>query len=275
MSQTTFKVSAILSAVVALMAAAASVGGLWLTDLYRATPEIVAVWRSTDRITLVVALPLLLASLALALRGSPRAQIVWMGLIGYMLYNYAFYLYGAAFNRFFLLYICLTALSIYALIFGLMSINVTNIGRIFRASTPVRWIGGYMLFFALGLGGVEIASIIQTITFGHIPPDIAKLQIIYATDLTLLVPGVLLGGWLLLRRQLWGYIVAAMVNIKAVAYVLVLLTMSLTVSWDPPTPLYLLLGAGSLASCIALLANMQPDKEKGVHLPGVAASIRS
>jgi hypothetical protein len=259
------------SAVIALLALIASASGVFLPDLYRDEPLIASVWRSNDLITLVVALPLLVAAIGFAMRGSQRAQIVWMGMIGYTLYNYAFYLYGAAFNRLFLLYVALTALSIYALIFGLVSMDACAISRRFRATTPVRWLGAYMLFFALGLGGVEIAAILSIVVSGNVPADIEKLQVIYATDLTLLIPNFVLGGILLFRRHAWGYIVAAIVNIKAVAYVLVLFTLSVTVMWDALTPLYLALGAGNLAVCVALLVNLQPEEKQQVAQPAGTA----
>ena len=72
-----------------------------------------------------------------------------------MLYNYAFYLFGAAFNAFFLVYAALLALSIFALIFGLSSLDVEKLCRQFSPRTPVKWIGGYFLFVAVGLSLVD------------------------------------------------------------------------------------------------------------------------
>lgn len=48
--------------------------------------------------TLMVAVPLLVASLLLAKRGSRVAQAVWLGALAYSLYNYAYYVFGASFN---------------------------------------------------------------------------------------------------------------------------------------------------------------------------------
>jgi len=53
-------------------------------------------------VTLVVAIPALAASLILAARGSPRAQITWLGVLGYIFYMYVVYTFDVAFNWLFL-----------------------------------------------------------------------------------------------------------------------------------------------------------------------------
>lgn len=66
---------------------------------------------------------MLVAALVLARRGSGRAQLVWLGMLAYTLYNYAFYLFGAAFNSLFLVYAALFTLSVFALLFGLVALD--------------------------------------------------------------------------------------------------------------------------------------------------------
>ena len=92
-----------LSAIIIVLALVASLGGLFIKDIYRDNTFVTAAWNGNDFVTLVIALPLLVVSLILSMRGSQRAQLVWLGMLDYMLYNYAFYLFGAAFNSFFLI----------------------------------------------------------------------------------------------------------------------------------------------------------------------------
>ncbi|MFN2195339.1 MAG: hypothetical protein ACK2UW_04365, partial [Anaerolineales bacterium] len=87
---------------VAVLAAAASAGGILLDGLYRDNRWSASQFIGNDYVTLLVAVPLLTLGLWLAARGSGRGQLVWLGVLHYMLYNYAFYLFGAAFNAFFL-----------------------------------------------------------------------------------------------------------------------------------------------------------------------------
>src|SRR5687768_14169087 len=79
--------------------------GLIAQDQYRDVEWIKATWYGNDWLTLVIAVPLLLMSSVGAQRGSARAFLLWSGAVGYAVYNYAFYLLGAALNAFFPLYV--------------------------------------------------------------------------------------------------------------------------------------------------------------------------
>src|ERR1044071_3889065 len=136
------RLATLFSTIIAVLALIASAGGLFWNGLYRDNTLVTAAFRGNDLITLVVAVPGLLIALRMIRRGSARAHLVGLGLLAYMLYNYVFYLYGAAFNRFFLLYVALVALSITALIISISSLDVQSISQAFLPRTPVRWIAG-------------------------------------------------------------------------------------------------------------------------------------
>ena len=111
MQRNIFKTPYRLSFVIAVLALMASSGGLFMETLYRDNTFIRAAWRGNDVVTLVAAVPAMLFALYRSRKGSARAHLLWLGSLGYMLYNYIFYLYGAAFNVFFLLYVALCSLS--------------------------------------------------------------------------------------------------------------------------------------------------------------------
>jgi hypothetical protein len=276
--QTKFKTSYVLSIIILLLAAVASAGGLVISDLYRDNAFVKRTWFANDAMTLIVAVPLLIAALAFTRRGSPRALLIWMGLLMYMVYNYAFYLFAAAFNRFFLLYVALFSLPVLALIFALSRLDANALSRQFAARTPVRLIAGFMLFFSLLLGGMWIGISLGVAVSGQIPEMFAKFghptNVVFALDLSILMPGMVLGAVLLWRRQPWGYVVGAMMNIKAVTYALVLIVStiySLVIAGvgDDLLPLYIILGAGNLIACTLLLGNMQSEHQVEIH-PGTS-----
>src|SRR5215207_2846609 len=102
-------------------------------------------------LTVVLAVPLLVASLLLARRGSVRGLLLRLVILGDGAYNYAYYMLGAALNAFFPLYIAALLLSVVALILALLWIEVAEIAASFRPKTPVRIVGGYLVFVAVGL----------------------------------------------------------------------------------------------------------------------------
>jgi hypothetical protein len=149
----------------------------------------------------VVAVPLLIGALILSLRGSSRAQLVWLGMLDYVLYNYAYCLFGTAFNRFFLSYAALFTLSMLVIIFALVKVDVGSIRGRFGDRTPVRSISGYLLFVAAGIGGLWIAQSLSFVFTEQVADFISKVDhptsVVFALDLSLVVPFLILGAiWL-------------------------------------------------------------------------------
>jgi hypothetical protein len=186
-------------------------------------------------------------------------------MLNYMLYNYAFYLFAAAFNWFFLIYVALFALSIFALIFGLVNIDANRIGQKFREKTPVKWISGYMLFVAVGLTTIYVIQSLGFVVTGQLPPIIVKTghptSVIFALDLSLLAPVFVLGAIWLWKRKPWGYVLAAMSIVKGTTYTLVLTVVAI---WGANAgvpgalaemPLWLVLTVAGLIVSLLLLGN--------------------
>ncbi len=87
------KTAYILSVFIAILAALTSIGGLLRPDLYRDNPFVKTTWLGNDAVTLFIAIPILVAALVYSARGSAKGQLIWMGMLDYMLYNYAFYIF--------------------------------------------------------------------------------------------------------------------------------------------------------------------------------------
>jgi hypothetical protein len=194
--------------------------------------------------------------------------LVWAGLLDYVLYNYAFYLFGAAFNSQFLLYASLFALAIFALIFLLAGLEVPRLARQFQARTPARPIAGFMLLVALMLGGLWTAMSLGFVFTGEVPGPVISAghvtAVVFALDLTLVVPIMALAAVRLWQRRPWGYVLGVILNVKGAVYMLVLsaTTVSAMAAGIPGVggelPLWAGVGAGSLAAGWGLLAHMSP-----------------
>ncbi len=272
----------ILSLLIVLLAGLASVGGLVLDGLYRDNTFVKSAWRGNDWVTLVVAVPTLIAAIALARRGSLRAQLVWLGLLDYMLYNFAFYLFGAAFNWFFLLYVALFTLSILALIYGVLGIDAVAIAQKFHPRTPVQWISGYMLFIAAGLGGVYVVQSVVFILNGQLPGIVTATghptSVVFALDFSMLIVWLVLGAVWLWQRQPWGFVIAAVSLIKGASYTLVLsagsfvATRAGVASAAAELPVWLTLTLTNLIAILFLLGNLQAAASRTADIQQSAPS---
>lgn len=261
----------VLSVIIAILATAASAGGLCLDGLYQDNTFVTTLWGGNDLITLVVAVPMLAISLFFSLRGSQRAQLIWLAMLNYMLYNFAFYLFAAAFNQFFLIYVALFTLSIFALIFGLVNIDANLIAQRFQTRTPVKWISCYLLLVAFGLSTIYIIQSLIFVFTGQLPEIVVKsghpTSVIFAVDLSLLVPVFVIGAIWLWRRKPWGYVLATMSMVKGTTYTLVLAVVAL---WSANAgvpeasgeiPLWLFLTVAGLVGSLFLLGNMKTAPE--------------
>ncbi|MES1026042.1 hypothetical protein ABN584_24420 [Gloeocapsa sp. BRSZ] len=267
MLNTQLRVAYFLSLIIAMLTFIAAVGGLVIQDLYRDNLFVTSGWFGNDLVTLFVAFPILVIALILSARGSQRSQLVWLGMVNYTLYNFAFYLFGTAYNRFFLIYVGLFTLSIFALIFGLVGLDVKEISQKFRAKTPVKSISTYMLFVAIALGSFWILQSLNFVFTGQVPEIIVTVDgstnIIAALDLSMVVSVFALGGIWLWQRLPWGYVLSAIANIKGATYTLALT--AATISADQAgvgdttlVPVWAFLSLGSLVSSLLLLGNMNP-----------------
>lgn len=241
-----------------------SATGMLFFGIYRDQEFALEAWRLNDPITFFIAFPLVVVSLGLAVRGSLRGHLLLLGGLQYALYNYAFYLFGAALNVHFLLYVALLVVSALALITGLSPLKMATIGKSMSPRMPVKLIASYMAIWASILG---IAWIGQSLSFaftGQIPGlGDDPFRLIAALDLSLVVTPVALGAVWLWKRRGWGLVLAVVLNVKGVVYSTLLVIGSLTGGTiteggaDGLLGLWVFLALGSFGSLIGLLANLK------------------
>ncbi len=264
----------VLSLLIAVLSVLASAGGLFLKGVYRDNVFVTTTWLGNDAVTLFLAVPMLLVALIFGVRNSWLAKLVWLGVLDYMLYNYAFYLFGAAFNVFFLIYAAILGLSIFALIFGLIELDVAALSHHFSQKTPVKWIGGYFLFVATGLSGVYLMQSIGFIVTGQLPAIVTianhPTNVVFALDLTLLIPWLAVGAVWLMKRQPWGYVIAGILSVKGPLYTLVLAVNSFLVfragiSQSSELPLWGTLTVLGLIAGALLFGNMESSMTEAIE----------
>jgi len=261
-----------LSGLVVALMAFASASGLLFPDLYRDNAIIASSWWGNDLVTLFLATPLFLGVLWASRTGSVRAQLVWMGLLAYSLYNGAFYLFGAAFNGLFLVYVAVFALSAFALVFGLSALPVRTLADRISTRLPARAIAVYMVGVGVLLGGFHGVTSLRFLATGDVPGMVTTLglrtNLIGALDLSMVVSVALVGGVWLWRGSVWGYVLAVLWNVKGALYMTALSAATYsTVAFGPAQDmtqliLWVPIGVGSTAVSAVLLRHLDsvPDR---------------
>jgi len=219
----------ILSGVVAVLGAVASLASLLHPQVYRDAMTLRVQAHGQDWVTLVIGVPLLVVSLVFSVRGSLRARLVWLGALVYFLYTYASYTFGAAYNDLFLLYVALFSFSFFAFVLGMMSLDVRDIRFRFSERTPEKIVATYFVVFGLLIAFQWLSEIVPAIAARELPDTIVATRVytlvIQAMDLALVVPLFVLAGILLWRRTPWGYALAGLVLVEAVTLGLAVISM--------------------------------------------------
>lgn len=208
------------AAVVALMAVT-SAAGLFVGGFYTDATWARSAFRGNDLATLAVATPILAVALALSVRGSLRARIVTIGMLAYGAYNYSFYAFGAQWNDWFLLHVAAFVCSLYGMVLLAATLDVEAVGQALTRRVPRRSVAAYTAFVGVILAGLwSYLSLRYAITgeldTGTTPRD--AMHLVFALDLTLMAPALVLSAVLLWRRNVWGLVAATALNVAGGVY---------------------------------------------------------
>jgi len=199
----------------AVLALTGSIAGIFFDAPYsEETENWVAQAVAQDLVNLVAFLTL--AGLAiLAIRGSLRAYLAWLGVVAYSAYTYAIYAFAMHFGPLFLIHVAGFGMSIYALIVGLARIDYELVKRTFTGRVPRRSVAWLLLtigafFYVLWLG-----SVVPSLMANETPEEIVKAGLltnpVHVLDMAVLLPAMLLAGFFLLHHRAFGYVLAPLV----------------------------------------------------------------
>lgn len=197
---------------IAVLAAIAAGVGFFVEDLYRDAPLNATQAVGQDLVTLAVALPVLVISAILALRGSMRARLVWLGAIGYLVYTYASYALAIKFNALFLVYVALLGCSLYALIGGLAITDFAAIKARFSRGTPVKAGSIYLGLVAVLFYFMWLSEDVPALLAGVVPQGVvdgeAPTDVVHVLDMAWILPANALAAMWLWRGRPLGYALA-------------------------------------------------------------------
>jgi len=234
--------------------------GLYYFD----TVSSAAQMQANDLITLVIGLPMLAVSTWLAFKGSLRGKLLLTGTIGFFLYTYMSMACLTAYNNFFLAYVAIFTLSLYAFILCMLSFDLKTLPGQFSARFSRKWTAGLLFVVAAFLGLAWLGRIVNPLLTGQTPAlENTTTLVIQFMDLALIVPAALVGGILLLRNSAWGYLLASVLLAKGVTMGLAVSTMSINMArTGVPESLgimvpFLVITAANLVMAVLMLKNVQ------------------
>jgi len=228
--------------VLAILVISAAVYGLVVDDAYRlVSPLTRQTWRAQDAVTLAT-VPVLLWATWRARSGSLSAHLVSVGILIWLTYGYAHLSIGAPFNAMFLVYLSVLTLAGFAMLDGLLRVDVAAAAPAF-ARAPRRATAWFLAIAGAGIGVLWLSEIVVALP-GGLPANIALSELpnpTWVLDLGWIIPTALAAAMMLRRRHPAGPVLAG-------AMLVMLLILSVTMLVVVPFALVAGLGADPVVS---------------------------
>lgn len=265
-----------LSVAAAILAVAGSVIGISDRQIYAAlTPVFLPQALAQDIANLLIVAPLWLVCAILALRGSLRAYLVWLGVLLFTAYNYVIYTFSIPFGPLFLLWVAVLGMCIYAVIGGIVTIDHRAVAARFTSPRAVKVAAWILIITAILFGLLWLSEDVPALLSGTLPQSVIDMALptnpVHILDLAFFLPAVIATGVLLLKHRAIAYTLApSLIAFLILTGVPILLTPVVQVArgeaaaWGVVMPIGTLAVVllGVLAWLLATIKSM-PDTELG------------
>jgi hypothetical protein len=166
-----------------------------------------------DIANLAVASPALLALAALALRGSLRAYLLWLGVLAFTVYNYVIYAFSVPFGPLFLLWVAVLGLSVYSLIGGLSAVDHRMVKARFTNRRAVQVVAWVLVVTAVLFALLWLSEDLPALLAGRTPQSLIDVGLpanpVHILDLGFFLPAAIATGLMLLKERPLAYTLAS------------------------------------------------------------------
>ncbi len=209
-SRSPFDTAARLAFPLAILFAAASLGNILLPAAYaRETASWAAQGLGQDWVDLLLVVPVLVISAALARRGSRRAGLLLGGAIAYTAYSLVLYAFAVHFNPLFLVYSAALGLSFYALVSTAVACSREDPRTWVAPRAFGRAAGLFSALLGLAFYGLWLSEVVPALASGTPPASLAEVGLItnpvQVLDIGIVLPAFVVGGVALVRGRRLGY----------------------------------------------------------------------
>src|ERR1044072_3251403 len=124
----------------------------------------------------------------------------------YAAYSYPYAVFGTTFNDAFLVHICAFSAAVFALACAMPALDYPKIAEAFQAAKATSVVGIFLVIVGIGQGLLWLFILVRNAITGDVLHDIpvSGQHLVFALDLAMLVPSLIVGGALLARRRPFG-----------------------------------------------------------------------
>lgn len=202
-----------LSILAALLAIAGNIIALFFGNIYaRLTPVFYTQAIAQDIANLIVVAPAWIILAVLALRGSLRSYLLWLGVLTFTVYNYVIYTFSVPFGPLILLWVAVLGLNLYALIGGVATVDHKVVGSSFRNQRANTFTAWFLIIVAILFGLLWLSEDIPALLSGNTPQSLIDMAIptnpVHILDLAFFLPAVIVTAVMLIKRKPLAYTLA-------------------------------------------------------------------
>ena len=172
-----------------------------------------------DVFTLFIVVPAMLLALPSLRRGSLVARLFAVGLLGYLFYQYLMYAMAWSFGPLFLPFVVIYAVSLVAIVWIISTVDIGMLPSRFDSRFPAKGMAIFSFIMALLLVGMWAQRISLGLS-GDLEAAMLLGQttmVVQALDLGLIVPLAAFTGFMVWQKRAWGYLLASVLVVKAIA----------------------------------------------------------
>jgi hypothetical protein len=202
-----------ISILAAILAIIGNAIGLSVPSIYASlTPAFLPQALAQDIASLCVVAPLWIIAAVLALRGSARAYLLWLGVLVFTVYNYSIYTFSVPFGPLFPVWVAVLGMALYALIGGLTSMDHEAARLALRGSRAVRVTAWALLILGVLFALLWLSEDVPALIAGATPASVRDMGLptnpVHILDLSFFLPAAFMTGIWLLRDKPLAYSIA-------------------------------------------------------------------
>ena len=202
-----------MSILAAILAIGGNVVALSVDSIYASlTPSFLPQALAQDIASLAIVSPAWLILAALALGGSLRAHLLWLGVLTFTIYNYVIYTFSVPFGPLLPVWIAVFGLSLYALIGGVVSTNHRIVQQAYTSVRAARATGWLLIITGVLFAILWLSEDIPAWLAGKAPQSLIGMGIptnpVHILDLAFFLPALWIIGIFLLMKKPLGYTLA-------------------------------------------------------------------
>ncbi len=165
-----------------------------------------------DVANLALVAPAWLISATLALRGSMRAYLLWLGVLTFTVYNYVIYAFSIPFGPLFLLWVAVLGMSIYSLIGGVVSASHKSVQASFADDKRVTVTAWFLMVIGVMFALLWLSEDVPALIKGVRPQSLIDMALptnpVHILDLGFFLPAALAVGMMLRKKRPLAYTLA-------------------------------------------------------------------